>query len=65
MTADKEGTVSGLEPWPAVVKRGRGRPRKNRAQTEETSAVLEAQAVIDAPAAAVEGEKTPKPTAGI
>lgn len=63
MTADKEGTVSGLEPWPAVVKRGRGRPRKNRAQTEETSAVLEAQAVIDAPAAAVEGEKTPKPTA--
>ncbi len=62
MAADSEGTVSGLEPWPAVVKRGRGRPRKNRVQTEESSTVLEAQAVIDAPDA-VEGEKKPRPTA--
>ena len=54
---------AGLEPWPAAVKRGRGRPRKVRADSAaEGSALLEAQAVIDAPEG-VSQEKEKKPTA--
>lgn len=63
MAAEKEGTVPGLEPWTAPVKRGRGRPRKTRAPEPEKSAVLEAQAVIDAPSSSQEEEKKEKPTA--
>ncbi len=65
MSAEKAGggAATGLEPWPAAVKRGRGRPRKNRDMPEaEGSAILEAQAVIDAPEAAPQ-EKAEKPTA--
>lgn len=59
MSAEK----AGLEPWPAAVKRGRGRPRKVRADSAaEGSALLEAQAVIDAPEG-VSQEKEKKPTA--
>lgn len=59
MSAEK----AGLEPWPAAVKRGRGRPRKVRADSAaEGSALLEAQAVIDAPEV-VSQEKEKKPTA--
>ena len=59
MSAEK----AGLEPWPAAVKRGRGRPRKVRADSAaEGSALLEAQAVIDAPDG-VSQEKEKKPTA--
>lgn len=63
MAAEKEGAVPGLEPWTAPVKRGRGRPRKTRTPEPEQSAVLEAQAVIDAPSSPQEGEKKEKPTA--
>ena len=41
-----------LTPWPEAVKRGRGRPRKRKEAEDagsERSAVLEAQAVLDAP----------------
>lgn len=72
MAAEKAGsgtdTVPGLSPWPEVVKRGRGRPRKKREPSDrqdgmvESSAVLEAQAVIDAPSPAGEEEKK-RPTA--
>lgn len=59
MSAEK----AGLEPWPAAVKCGRGRPRKVRADSAaEGSALLEAQAVIDAPEG-VSQEKEKKPTA--
>lgn len=59
MSAEK----AGLEPWPAAVKRGRGRPRKVRADSAaEGSALLEAQVVIDAPEG-VSQEKEKKPTA--
>lgn len=63
MAAEKEGAVPGLEPWTAPVKRGRGRPRKTRTPEPEKSAVLEAQAVIDAPSSPQEEEKKEKPTA--
>lgn len=59
MSAEK----AGLEPRPAAVKRGRGRPRKVRADSAaEGSALLEAQVVIDAPEG-VSQEKEKKPTA--
>ena len=59
MTAEKAGTAEGgaLEPWDRPVKRGRGRPRKAR-PAEDASALLAAQAVIDAPAQ--EEEKKPE-----
>lgn len=61
---DGAQNASVLTPWPETVKRGRGRPRK-RKEAEETgeehSAVLEAQAVLDAPDDA--GAKKEKPTA--
>ena len=61
MTAEKAGKDVGLAPWDKAVKRGRGRPRKER-PAEEASAILEAQAVIDAPEPAPE-EKPERPTA--
>ena len=65
MSAEKAvaGAAGGLEPWSAAVKRGRGRPRKERVvPSAEGSALLEAQAVIDAPEAGPQ-EKAEKPTA--
>lgn len=55
------GTGAGLEPWSGAVKRGRGRPRKKR-EEPAGSAVLAAQAVIDAPESAAE-QKAGRPTA--
>ena len=49
-----------LTPWEKPVRRGRGRPRKER-PPEEASALLAAQAVIDAPVQ--EEEKPERPTA--
>ena len=50
-----------LTPWEKPVRRGRGRPRKER-PPEEASALLAAQAVIDAPVQEEE-EKPERPTA--
>ena len=66
MAADKADAETAradvLEPWSQVVKRGRGRPRKHKETEEQPSAVLEAQAVIDAPEPASQ-EKKERPTA--